>query len=54
MTDVEAAAVYSDAKAKHEKHMREMNDLMTEVQQVVQLVNADIKGKPFDLHHLCL
>lgn len=45
VVDVEAAAVYSDAKAKHEKNMARINGAIAEVQQDVQQMNACIKGQ---------
>jgi hypothetical protein len=40
---LEAAAVYSDAKAGHEQRMTEINTSIAEVQQEVQRVNSDIR-----------
>ncbi len=43
VADLEAAAVYSDAKAQHEQHMAELNKAIAGVQQEVQHVNSDIR-----------
>jgi hypothetical protein len=43
VTGLEAAAVYSDAKAGHEQRMTEINASIAEVQQEVQRVNSDIR-----------
>jgi hypothetical protein len=40
---LEAAAVFSDAKASHEQRMTEINASIAEVQQEVQRVNTDIR-----------
>lgn len=41
---LEAAAVYSDAKASHEQRMTAINSSIAEVQQEVHRVNTDIRG----------
>lgn len=43
--EAEVSAVYKDAKARHEQNMMEINKAIAEVQQDVQQINADIRGK---------
>lgn len=44
VASAEAAAVYDDARAQHEQHMREINGAIAGVQQEVQELNNDVRG----------
>lgn len=43
VASAEAAAVYDDARAQHEQHMREINGAIAGVQQEVQKLNSDVR-----------
>lgn len=43
VASAEAAAVYDDARAQHEQHMREINGAIAGVQQEVQELNNDVR-----------
>eukprot|EP00878_Enallax_costatus_P018710 GHUV01019711.1.p3 GENE.GHUV01019711.1~~GHUV01019711.1.p3 ORF type:complete len:102 (+),score=32.87 GHUV01019711.1:590-895(+) len=45
VSQAEAAAVYSDAKALHEQNVAEINKAIADVQQDVQRVHSSISGK---------
>lgn len=43
VASAEADAVYSEARAQHEQHMKEINTVITGVQQEVQQLNNDLR-----------